>query len=233
MDAHHGKNVVIATTNAGLEGYLTIPAGSRAVIAFAHGSGSSRFSRRNRQVATTLNGRGFATLLFDLLEPGESEQDELTREHRFDMPLLARRLTETVRWLRLREETREMDIGLFGASTGAGAALITAAQVPEEIGAVVSRGGRPDLAGGALRDVKAPVLMIVGERDPDVMKLNREAAERLSCEHRIEIVPDATHLFEEPGALEDVERLAGDWFAQHLGNASSGDKSDPPASQAG
>ena len=224
MNAHTSQDVVIATANVGLEGYLTIPEGSRAVIAFAHGSGSSRFSRRNRQVAANLNDHGFATLLFDLLGPHENERDQLTREYRFDIPLLARRLTEAVRWLRFRDETREMDIGLFGASTGAGAALITAAQVPEDIGAVVSRGGRPDLADGALPEVKAPVLMIVGERDPDVIKLNREADERLQCESRIDIVPNATHLFEEPGTLEEVERLAADWFITRLGNPRSQDR---------
>jgi dienelactone hydrolase len=199
-----------------LEGNLAIPPRASGVVMFAHGSGSSRHSPRNRAVARALNDGGLATLLVDLLTPGEESVDEQTGHLRFDIDLLADRLVEAADWLTANEETRSLPIGLFGASTGGGAALVAAAQRPNTVRAVVSRGGRPDLAGPALSRVRVPTLLIVGGRDHVVIDLNREAFARLRCEKKLEIVPGATHLFEEPGALEEVARLARDWFRRYL-----------------
>jgi dienelactone hydrolase len=211
------SEVVVQVPGADLEGTLAIPEGATAIVVFAHGSGSSRFSPRNRSVARVLNDVGLATLLFDLLTAGEDEIDRRTGELRFDIGLLAERLGGAVEWVARQEPTRGMGIGLFGSSTGAAAALIAAARHPGAVGAVVSRGGRPDLAGGALAEVRAPTLLIVGGDDVPVIGMNREAAERMSIEPRIEIIPGAAHLFEEPGKLEEVARLAGAWFNEKLG----------------
>jgi len=199
-----------------LEGNLLIPSSATGVVLFAHGSGSSRFSSRNRFVAGELRAGGMATLLIDLLTAEEERVDLRTAQLRFDIALLARRLAGASEWLANDERTSDMRVGLFGASTGGGAALVAAAQRPDRIAAVVSRGGRPDLAGDALPDVKAPTLLIVGGDDVPVIAMNREAYDRMTCERKIEIVPGASHLFEEPGTLEAVARLARDWFARHL-----------------
>lgn len=199
-----------------LEGSLTIPAGAKGIVLFAHGSGSSRFSSRNRFVATVLNEAGLATLLFDLLTAEEHEIDQRTRQLRFDIGLLTERLSGAVAWAREQPATQDLRIGLFGSSTGAAAALATAAEHPEAIAAVVSRGGRPDLAGAALPRVRAPTLLIVGGHDVVVIEMNREAGRALQTEQRLEIVPGASHLFEEPGKLEQAARLACDWFKQYL-----------------
>jgi putative phosphoribosyl transferase len=196
----------------GLPGVLSLPARARALVIFAHGSGSSRFSPRNIMVADGLNRRRIATLLFDLLLPGEDED----RRNVFDVLLLGRRLVDAVRWAEGEPEVAELPVGLFGASTGAAAALIAAASLGARIGAVVSRGGRPDLANGALRQVKAPTLLIVGGADEAVIELNAWALEGLVCEKALEIVPGATHLFRERGALEQVIELAAQWFERCL-----------------
>jgi putative phosphoribosyl transferase len=198
-----------------LEGNLAVPDGARGAVLFAHGSGSSRFSPRNRVVAQALQEAGFATLLMDLLTPAEEQAERFTRHLRFDVDLLADRLAGAVQWLSRDPQTRALPVGLFGASTGAAAALVTAAREPDRISAVVSRGGRPDLAGELLREVRAPTLLIVGGADEVVLELNREALAGLRCEKRLEIVAGATHLFEEPGALESVAALAARWFADH------------------
>jgi len=195
-----------------LAGTLTLPRGAAAVVAFAHGSGSSRFSPRNRMVAGALQERGLATLLFDLLTPDEGAD----RARVFDIPLLADRLLLATRWLAEDDATWALRLGYFGASTGAAAALVAASRAESEIGAVVSRGGRPDLAGSALAQVRAPTLLIVGSRDPVVVELNRAALAELRCEKELAIVPGASHLFEEPGTLEEVIDLAAGWFADHL-----------------
>lgn len=210
-------DVRVPTGNVFVQGNLEIPESAGGIVAFAHGSGSSRFSRRNRYVAATLRERyGLGTLLCDLLTPDEEVIDLRTAEYRFDIPRLARRVVDIIDWLARREETMRLPIGLFGSSTGAAAALIAAAERPNVVGAVVSRGGRPDLAGAALGRVFAPTLLIVGGRDYGVLDLNRMALEQLAGEARLEIVPGATHLFEEPGALEEVARLAGEWFRTYL-----------------
>lgn len=193
-------------------GTLTLPEPAFGLVVFAHGSGSSRFSPRNRLVAEALERAGLATLLIDLLTEREEAIDLRTAELRFDIPLLASRVTGAVDWA----ATRELPIGLFGASTGAAAALVAAAERPELVEAVVSRGGRPDLAGEALPRVEAPTLFLVGERDPVVLELNRRATGRMRAQTRLEVIPDASHLFEEPGALEAVCRLAGEWFCEQL-----------------
>jgi putative phosphoribosyl transferase len=195
-----------------LTGDLTVPADPGGAVVFAHGSGSSRFSPRNRAVAGHLAGAGLATLLLDLLTPPEEERDAATAEHRFDIPLLARRLVAAIDWLEQHPETSGVPVGLFGASTGAAAALAAAVERAARVYAVVSRGGRPDLAGDALAQVRAPVLLIVGGNDTEVLKLNREAAARLSVPHKIHVVRGATHLFEEPEALQQVATAARDWF---------------------
>lgn len=211
------RDVVITADDAFLEGMLAIPDDVRGIVLFAHGSGSSRFSRRNQSVARQLNEAGLATLLFDLLSQDENERDAVTGEYRFDIPLLAERLTRTVDWLAREPATHGFPVGLFGASTGAAAALIAAAERPGRIRAVVSRGGRPDLAGEALGRVRAPTLLIVGGADTPVIGLNEQAAAGLGCPHQLVIVPGATHLFEEQGALEQVSKLASDWFRGHFG----------------
>ncbi len=217
-----GGLVRVPAAGAMLEGNLAIPPNASGVMLFAHGSGSSRHSPRNRAVARALNEGRLATLLVDLLTPAEESVDEQTGHLRFDIGLLADRLVDAADWLTENEETRSLPIGLFGASTGGGAALVAAAQRPNTVRAVVSRGGRPDLAGAALSRVRAPTLLIVGGRDHEVIELNREAFERLRCEKKLEIVPGATHLFEEPGALEEVARLARDWFRRFLATPSAG-----------
>ena len=199
-----------------LEGNLLIPDGARGVVMFAHGSGSSRFSSRNLYVAGVLRKSGAGTLLIDLLTREEEAVDLRTAHLRFDIPLLADRLVGATAWLAKQSETMRMKLGLFGASTGGGAALVAAARVPERIAAVVSRGGRPDLAGPALPAVQAPTLLIVGGDDGPVIGMNREAYDQMVCERQMVIVPHASHLFEEPGTLEEVARLAAEWFTQHL-----------------
>jgi putative phosphoribosyl transferase len=213
--------VRVAAGPVELEGNLVVPEGARGVVLFAHGSGSGRMSPRNRYVARVLQRAGLATLLIDLLTPEEEEVDLRTRHLRFDIGLLANRLTGATDWLSQNPETRHLHIGYFGASTGAAAALVAAAERPYKVGAVVSRGGRPDLAGEALSAVEAPTLLIVGGNDVPVIGMNREAMERLRTEKRLEIVPGATHLFEETGALEEVARLAAGWFAHYLGRAAN------------
>lgn len=198
-----------------LEGSLEVPEGAQGVVLFAHGSGSSRHSPRNRFVAKELQGGGLGTLLIDLLTPEEEAIDLRTRELRFDIEGLARRLVGAVDWLGGHPDTAGLGVGLFGASTGAGAALVAAAERPE-VGAVVSRGGRPDLAGAALTRVRAPTLLIVGGFDKPVIELNRQAFERLPETRDLQIVPGASHLFEEPGTLDEVARLARTWFTRHL-----------------
>ena len=202
-----------------LEGDLGAPEDARGIVLFAHGSGSSRHSPRNRYVARALRGAGLATMLVDLLTSEEEEVDLRTRRLRFDIGLLAERLVGATDWLTRNPETRDLRIGYFGASTGAGAALVAAAERPGAVGAVVSRGGRPDLAGDALSRVRAPTLLIVGGDDVPVIGLNREAMGQLHVEKKLQIIPGATHLFEEPGALEEVARLAAGWFVRYLSRA--------------
>jgi dienelactone hydrolase len=213
--------VRIPAGQVALEGNLRIPEAARGVVVFAHGSGSSRFSPRNRFVASVLEQAGLATLLMDLLTPDEEAVDELTRHHRFDIGLLAERLIAASDWVRKQPDTEHLAIGYFGASTGGGAALVAAAERPDLVKAIVSRGGRPDLAGPALPLVQAPTLLIVGGRDEVVIELNRQAFNQLRCEKRLEVVPGATHLFEEPGTLEQVARLARDWFVRYLAQTDS------------
>lgn len=208
--------VHIQAGNLTLDGSLIVPDNAIGVVLFAHGSGSSRFSERNRFVAETLNRAGLATLLFDLLSNDEHAMDMYTQMYRFDIPLLASRLIAAVDWAHEESATGDLPIGLFGASTGAAAALIAAAERPSLVRAVVSRGGRPDLAGEALPKVHAPTLLIVGSLDQDVLKLNRNAAAELKCENRIAVVPGASHLFEEPGKLAEAAKLAADWFERRL-----------------
>jgi putative phosphoribosyl transferase len=209
--------VQIPAGHAVLSGNLTIPENAMALVLFAHGSGSSRYSPRNQFVARTLNRAGLGTLLFDLLTPEEEALDVHTREHRFNIGLLAKRLVHAMNWTRQQDQIRDLRIGYFGSSTGGAAALVAAAELPQEIGAVVSRGGRPDLAGDALPKVQAPTLLIVGGNDDIVIELNEMARDQMRCEVKLEIIPGATHLFEEAGALEHVAKLASDWFSLHLG----------------
>jgi len=208
--------VRVSAGDVTLEGNLARPEDARGVVLFAHGSGSSRLSPRNRHVARVLNEAALATLLVDLLTPEEEAIDARTAHLRFDISLLAQRLVAATDWLAEHQDTRGLRVGYFGASTGAAAALVAAAVRAAAVGAVVSRGGRPDLAGRALALVRAPTLLIVGGRDAQVLELNREAFAQLSCEKRLEIVPGATHLFEEPGALDRVALLARDWFQRYL-----------------
>lgn len=205
-----------------LEGELVVPKSCAGVVLFAHGSGSSRHSPRNRFVARWLEDGRLATVLMDLMTPAEEQIDSRTGELRFNIEFLAERMTAAVDWARKQGELRGLNIGLFGASTGAAAALVAAAQRSEEVNAVVSRGGRPDLAGTALARVRAATLLIVGGHDLPVLELNREALQELRTEKRLEIVPDATHLFEEPGALAEVSRLAREWFQKRLGRHKAG-----------
>ena len=208
--------VQIATPGAELSGNLTIPENPLGLVLFAHGSGSSRRSPRNQFVARTLNQTGLGTLLFDLLTPEEEALDIHTREHRFNIGLLAERLTHATNWARKQEQTRDLRVGYFGSSTGGAAALVAAAELPQDVGAIVSRGGRPDLAGDSLPKVQAATLLIVGGNDNVVIELNEMARDQMRCEVKLEIIPGATHLFEESGALERVAKLASDWFLLHL-----------------
>jgi putative phosphoribosyl transferase len=214
--------VAIPVEDAVLQGALVTPDLAVGIVLFAHGSGSSRRSPRNRFVAETLNEAGIATLLMDLLTPEEEEAERLMAEHRFDIHLLARRLIATIDWLGHRE-IGPLRIGLFGASTGAAAALVAAFQRSDQVAAIVSRGGRPDLAGPALAHVRAPTLLIVGGAEEVVLELNRRALEQLRTEKQLVVVPGATHLFEEPGALEQVASLARDWFLRHLAKVDDDD----------
>ena len=215
----NSKTIDVLIEPRGLEGILRLPRRPMGLIIFAHGSGSSRFSPRNALVARQLSNRGFATLLFDLLTAGE-EQD---RRNVFDIPLLSSRVGEAVGWASTSSYAQRLPIGLFGASTGAAAALVAAANEPGPVRAVVSRGGRPDLAGEALAHVKAATLLIVGGLDHDVLDLNRRALRLLQCEKRLDVVPGATHLFEEPGALEAVVEASIDWFSAHIPGNEQGD----------
>jgi putative phosphoribosyl transferase len=211
------REVVMDVNGAKLAGCLTLPQDARGVVLFAHGSGSSRRSPRNLYVAEILQSRGIATLLFDLLTRTEESIDEMTGEFRFDIPLLAKRLAGATGWAMRAEETHGLKIAYFGASTGASAALVAAAELPEVVTAIVSRGGRPDLAGNALGKVRAPTLLIVGGEDKPVITMNQKALAQLDCnEKKLVIVPGATHLFEEPGTLEKVAQLAAEWLARHF-----------------
>jgi putative phosphoribosyl transferase len=212
------REVVVVAGPIRLPGHLMVPAGAAGIVLFAHGSGSSRHSPRNRFVAETLNQAGLGTLLFDLLTPSE----ELDRTRVFDIELLADRLVQATKWLLTQFETPRVRLGFFGASTGAAAALRSAAELGPDIRAVVSRGGRPDLVGARLAQVQAATLLIVGSHDPQVLELNLEASARLRCEHRVEVVPGASHLFEEPGTLEMVAELARDWFIAHFSGREKG-----------
>jgi dienelactone hydrolase len=211
-----GRLVQVPAGTVTLEGNLTLPEEAQAIVLFAHGSGSSRHSPRNRYVARVLNEAKLATLLIDLLTLHEEVIDTRTAHLRFDIDLLAERLVDATDWLTQFPDTKHLPIGYFGASTGAAAALAAAAVRPDVVGAVVSRGGRPDLAGSTLPRVRAPTLLIVGGDDGQVIELNRAALAQLCCEKQLVIVPAATHLFEEPGALDEVARLARDWFQRYL-----------------
>ncbi len=220
-----------------LEGNLDIPKGAQGIVVFAHGSGSSRRSPRNRQVARALRQGGLATLLFDLLTPEEEVLDMRSGHLRFNIGLLANRLVGVTDWITQNQDTQHLRVGYFGASTGAAAALVAAADRPAVVRAVVSRGGRPDLAGPALPHVYAPTLLIVGGADVPVISMNEEALAKLRVEKQLVVVPSATHLFEEPGALEEVARLALDWFDRYLTRAgmpaseSAATNEPPPAGQ--
>lgn len=213
------REVMVEAGTAVLPGSLGIPVGAKGLVLFAHGSGSSRFSPRNRYVARALRDAGLGTLLIDLLTPEEEEVDLVTRHLRFDIRLLAERLVGAIEWLMRDDATRGLHVGTFGSSTGAAAALVAAAARPDAVGAVVSRGGRPDLAGDALSLVRAPTLLLVGGRDEQVIELNEEAMARIHARCELRIIPGATHLFEEPGTLEEVAHQAAGWFVEHLGAA--------------
>src|SRR6266478_2715704 len=215
------NEVRIQAGRAVLSGNLIITETPAALVLFAHGSGSSRHSPRNQFVARMLNEAGLATLLFDLLTQEEEAADVRTGEHRFNISLLAERLVHATAWAKQQEQTRDLRIGYFGSSTGGGAALVAATEIPQDVGAIVSRGGRPDLAGDALPKVQAPTLLIVGGNDDIVIELNEMARDQMRCEVKLEIVPGATHLFEESGALEQVAKLASDWFVNQIGAKSA------------
>jgi len=211
------REVSIDLEGATLEGTLVLPKGADGLVLFAHGSGSSRHSPRNRYVAQVLQAHGIATLLFDLLTRREESIDEYSGELRFDIPFLAKRLSGATKWILNSPDTKDLKVGYFGASTGAGAALVAAAELPDVVSAVVSRGGRPDLAEDALRSVQAPTLLIVGGDDEPVITMNKDALAKLKCpDKKLVIVPGATHLFEEPGTLEEVARIAAEWFSHHF-----------------
>lgn len=218
------REVVVHAAGVPLDGSLFVPDAAIALVLFAHGSGSSRFSPRNRFVAERLHDAGVGTLLLDLLTSDEELQDEQTAALRFDIALLARRLVGATDWVRAYAPLASLPVAYFGASTGAAAALIAAAERPDDVRAVVSRGGRPDLAGRALADVRAPTLLIVGGDDAEVLALNEVAFARLRAEKRLEVIPGATHLFEEPGALGEVARLAGAWITEHARPEAAGDR---------
>ncbi|WP_299584947.1 alpha/beta fold hydrolase [uncultured Microbulbifer sp.] len=210
------RAIALAAEHKTLQASLTLPLQARALVVFAHGSGSNRTSPRNTAVANRLNDAGFGTLLFDLLSSDESRVDVATCEYRFDIDLSARRLVEVIDWVAKGENTRNLHIGLFGSSTGAAAALVAAAERPSLVGAVVSRGGRPDLAGADLPLVKAPTLLLVGGDDKEVLELNKEALGHMVNEPRLHLVPHASHLFEEPGAMDEVVRMTVRWFRASL-----------------
>lgn len=213
------EEVLVPAGNALLHGELSVPCDAQGVVLFAHGSGSSRRSPRNQNVASVIREAGMATLLFDLLTEDEEELDDVTRELRFNIGLIAERLVSAARWVKPLSETRGLKIGFFGASTGGAAALVAAAELGTEVGAVVSRGGRPDLAGDSLRRVKCPTLLIVGGDDEVVITLNQAAYDQLPCQKELKLIPGATHLFGEPGKLEEVARLSAAWFQKYLGKA--------------
>jgi len=211
------REVSIDLAGVTLDGTLVLPKGANGLVLFAHGSGSGRHSPRNRYVAEVLQAKGIATLLFDLLTRREESIDQYSGELRFDIPFLAKRLLGATEWVMSSPDTKDLKVGYFGASTGAGAALVAAGEIPDTISAVVSRGGRPDLAEDALESVKAPTLLIVGGNDEPVIGMNKEALAKLKClDKKLVIVPGATHLFEEPGTLEEVARIAAEWFNQHF-----------------
>jgi len=212
-----GNSIEISVVAGVLEGDLVVPSGASGIVVFAHGSGSSRYSPRNQFVAEQLRKAGLGTLLMDLLTPAEESVDVYTSEHRFDIPMLASRVVLATDWLRDQPNYSGLKVGYFGASTGAAAALVAATE-RSNVAAVVSRGGRPDLAGNRLHRVTAPTMLIVGGNDTEVITLNRNANELLTCEKRLEIVPGASHLFEEPGKLETVAQLAREWFVRFLGS---------------
>ncbi|MFB2934568.1 dienelactone hydrolase family protein [Aerosakkonemataceae cyanobacterium BLCC-F154] len=213
---YNNQEVWISSGIVNLEGSLAQPENARGIILFAHGSGSSRNSPRNQYVAQELNKAEFSTLLFDLLTPDEESTDQESEDLRFNITFLAERLVDATQWVAQNLDIQNIQIGYFGASTGAAAALVAAAQFPDAVGAVVSRGGRPDLAGSSLSNVQAPTLLIVGEKDSPVIGMNQEALAQLSGEKKLEIVPGASHLFEEPGALEEIAKMARQWFEQYL-----------------
>jgi dienelactone hydrolase len=213
---HQETAVRIPVGSVVVEGNLTVPSSARGVVLFAHGSGSSRFSPRNQYVAKVFNAQKIATLLFDLLTNEEDQEDLVTAEYRFNINLLAERLISATEWLKKDPRTKNYAFGYFGASTGAAAALIAAAKLPNDIVAVVSRGGRPDLAAAYLPRVAAPTLLLVGGLDTEVIELNRQAMAQMSATKKLVIVPGATHLFEEPGKLEEVAKLSTDWFLRYL-----------------
>jgi putative phosphoribosyl transferase len=212
-------DVFVSADDVDLFGELEVPAGARGVILFAHGSGSSRFSPRNQHVARILRNAGIGTLLFDLLTREDEEEDAVTGALRFDIKLLAKRLLGATIWLEGQPEAKGLKLGYFGASTGAAAALMASAALGDRIAAVVSRGGRPDLARDALPNVKSPTLLIVGGMDDVVMQLNEEAYAKLRCEKELRIVPGASHLFSETGKLEEVARMSAEWFLRHMNDA--------------
>ena len=211
-----GSEMTIRVKDVSLSGELNVPQKALGLVLFAHGSGSGRHSPRNQSVARVLREAGVGTLLFDLLTVEEEQAEAYTRHLRFDIPFLAERLVAATRWVLDEATTSNLNLGYFGASTGAAAALVAAANLDEAIRAVVSRGGRPDLAGDALEGVNAPTLLIVGAQDTQVLAMNEEAHDRLRCQKALRIIPGATHLFEEPGTLEQVAQMASEWFAEHL-----------------
>ena len=213
---HNQTEMKIPVGNVVVEGTLTLIPGAKGVVFFAHGSGSGRFSPRNQYVAKEFNKANIGTLLFDLLTKEEEEEDIVTAEYRFNIALLAKRLIGVTEWLRNDPKTKKLSIGYFGASTGAAAALIAAAKLPNAIAAVVSRGGRPDLAGEYLPGVAAPTLLLVGGLDTEVIELNQESMDQMTAEKKLVIVPGATHIFEEPGTLEQVAKLSTEWFLRYL-----------------
>ena len=210
------ESILIDTGRGAIGADLRVPPNAAGLVMFAHGSGSSRFSSRNRAVASFLEGRGFGTLLLDLLTREEDAVDRITAEHRFDIPLLGQRVVTATDWTDRRDDLRALPLGYFGASTGAAAALLAAAERPDRARAVVSRGGRPDLADAALPRVQAPTLLIVGSRDEPVIEMNEAAKAQMTAETELRIVPGATHLFEEPGTIEQVMELAAGWFQRWL-----------------
>lgn len=217
MQSHYREREISLEMNSiKLKGSLVVPDRAKGIVIFAHGSGSSRFSLRNRHVAQLLQELRLATLLIDLLTTAEEKIDRHTKQFRFNIGLLAERLVDSTKWLQQNPSTKNLKIGYFGASTGSTAALIAAADFPEAVGAIVSRGGRPDLAGSAVTRVKAPTLLIVGEKDFLVKEINRQAFDRLSAEKEMVIIPEATHLFVEPGAFDEVGKSAGEWFSRFL-----------------